>query len=127
MSTSTEDYKSGSLKAFMQKPGFPQIYKIVCCMLSRPESEIFREPVDWKGLGLTDYPDLIKKPMDLGTIKKKIEDNRYDTIEDITADIRLVWWNCMHYNRDGSEVCNVLKCSAHLSSARADLIAAFFK
>ncbi len=47
--------------------------KIVCIFISRPESLPFRVPVDWKGLGLTDYPKIIKKPMDLGTIKKKIE------------------------------------------------------
>jgi len=29
--------------------------------------------VDWKALGLVDYPDIIKRPMDLGTIKKKLE------------------------------------------------------
>ena len=29
----------------------------------------FLDPVDWKALGLTDYPQIIKTPMDLGTIK----------------------------------------------------------
>lgn len=31
--------------------------------------DAFLEPVDWKALGLTDYPIVIKQPMDLGTIK----------------------------------------------------------
>lgn len=30
-----------------------------------PKSYEFREPVNWKDLGLTDYPEIIKKPMDL--------------------------------------------------------------
>jgi hypothetical protein len=30
--------------------------------------EVFRVPVDWKKLNLPRYPDLIKNPMDLGTI-----------------------------------------------------------
>ena len=47
--------------------------KIVTGLLSRRESAIFREPVDHKGLGLKDYPDIVKEPRDLGTIKKKIE------------------------------------------------------
>jgi hypothetical protein len=25
----------------------------------------FLQPVDWQGLGLMDYPDIIKEPMDL--------------------------------------------------------------
>lgn len=29
----------------------------------------FKEPVDWQGLGLTDYPIIVQNPMDLGTIK----------------------------------------------------------
>ena len=86
------------------KEGFNEMYKIVCSMLARPESTVFREPVDWKGLGLVDYPEIIKKPMDLGTIKGKIESEKYETYEEIAAVIRLVWTNCMLYNRDGSEV-----------------------
>jgi len=38
-------------------------------LMDKPESEPFNVPVDWKGLGLPDYPKIIKKPMDLGTIK----------------------------------------------------------
>jgi Bromodomain/Bromodomain extra-terminal - transcription regulation len=41
--------------------------------------------------------------VDLGTIKKNIENDRYESIEDIANDVRLVWTNCMLYNRDGSE------------------------
>lgn len=77
--------------------------KIVCGLLSRRESQIFREPVDWKGLGLTDYLQIVKDPRDLGSIKKKIEEQGYEKVEDIANDIRLVWSNCMLYNRDGSE------------------------
>ena len=87
-----------------EKEGFAEMYKIVCSMMSRPESHAFREPVEWKALGLLDYLDIVKHPMDLGTIKGRIEASKYDTIEDIAFDIRLVWRNCMLYNRDGSEV-----------------------
>lgn len=43
--------------------------KLVYAFLGRPESSPFSEPVDWKNLGLMDYPSLVKKPMDLGTIR----------------------------------------------------------
>jgi len=34
-----------------------------------PNSEAFLTPVEWEELGLTDYPDIIKQPMDLSTVK----------------------------------------------------------
>ena len=37
-----------------------------------PESLPFRAPVDPIALGIPDYLDIIKKPMDLGTIEKKL-------------------------------------------------------
>ena len=86
------------------KEGFSEMLKIVCSMLSRNECMVFREPVDWKGLGLLDYPEIVLRPMDLGTIKKRIENDDYNAVEDIATDVRLVWSNCMLYNRDGSEV-----------------------
>lgn len=76
----------------------------MCGIISRPESAAFREPVDWKRLGLLDYPDIIKSPMDLGTVKYRIEADKYQTIDEIALDVRQVWQNCMIYNRDGSEV-----------------------
>jgi len=79
------------------------MYKVICSMMSRQESLAFREPVDWKTLGLFDYLEVVKKPMDLGTVKMKMEKHKYETLDDIAADIRLVWHNCMLYNRDGSE------------------------
>jgi hypothetical protein len=42
----------------------------------------FREPVDWKGLGLYDYPQIIKKPMDLGTVKKHLKAKKYKNVAD---------------------------------------------
>jgi len=80
-----------------------RMLKLVCALLSRPESEPFREPLDWKALGLHDYPKIVKKPMDLGTVKTKLEKGVYSGIEAVATDIRLVWTNCIAYNQDGSE------------------------
>ena len=67
----------------------------------------FREAVDWKALQLFDYPQIIKSPMDLGTVKGKIESNGYRSLEECAEDIRLIWKNCMTYNADGSEFYNL--------------------
>jgi len=64
----------------------------------------FLEPVDWKGLGLKDYPDIIKSPMDLGTVGTKLAGTEYENLDQFWSDVYLVWSNCMKYNADGSEV-----------------------
>ncbi len=80
------------------------MYDLVCLMLSRPGSEPFRVPEDWQERGLFYYPMTVENPIDLGTIKKNIEDDKYETVEDIAKDVRQVWSNCKIYDRSGSKV-----------------------
>ena len=68
-----------------------EMLKIITKLLSRRDSELFREPVKWKELGLVDYVEVIKTPMDLGTIKKKLDAKEYLKKENCASDIRLVW------------------------------------
>lgn len=77
--------------------------KLVNQIYSKPDAEPFREAVDWKSLGLYDYPQIVKKPMDLGQIKRKIEKEEYPTLHACGDDVRLVWENCKTYNADGSD------------------------
>ena len=63
--------------------------------------EPFHAPVDWKELGLYDYPQIVKKPMDFGTVREKLESEKYATNDDFIADMRLVLRNCMLYNEVG--------------------------
>jgi hypothetical protein len=100
----------------MIKEDFPEMNKILLSIMSSRESFAFLEPIDWKGMGLVDYPDIVKKPMDLGTIKNKIETKEYESAEEISNDIRLVWTNCMLYNPKGSEVGKLSSLIEHLSS-----------
>jgi hypothetical protein len=83
--------------------------KIVNNFLARPDSGPFREPVDWRGLELYDYPTIIKKMMDLGTIKRKLDRNQYESAAAVAYDIRLVWKNCMTYNAEGSDFWHLAK------------------
>ena len=78
--------------------------KLLKKLTDNPQSEPFREPVNWKELGLTDYPSLIKVPMDLGTATKKLAANKYADLDSYAADVRLIFKNCMAYNTEGSEV-----------------------
>jgi hypothetical protein len=45
---------------------------LVDCFIDIPECGPFLEPVDWRGLGLTDYPTIVTTPMDLGTVRRKL-------------------------------------------------------
>lgn len=54
------------------------------------------------GLGLHDYLEIIKTPMDLGTVKKNLKANKYKFVEEAISDINLVWENCKTYNAQGS-------------------------
>ncbi len=77
--------------------------KLVNYLMSRQDSGPFREPVDWREMGLYDYPKIIKKMMDLGTVKRKLERTQYSTAVECAQDIRLIWTNCKTYNADGSD------------------------
>ena len=77
--------------------------KLVNFLMSRNDAVPFLEPVDWRGLELYDYPKIIEKMMDLGTVKRKLERNQYATAHECAQDIRLIWKNCLTYNADGSD------------------------
>lgn len=75
--------------------------QLINSLLSSADAEAFRDPVDWRGLGLHDYPHIIKRPMDLGTVKLRLERGSYATAEACAADVRLIWENCRTYNTGG--------------------------
>ncbi|XP_042225949.1 bromodomain adjacent to zinc finger domain protein 2B-like isoform X5 [Homarus americanus] len=50
------------------------------------------------------YKKIIKKPMDLSAIKKKLDDNTYKTREEYCDDLRLMFNNCETFNEDDSPV-----------------------
>lgn len=64
----------------------------------------FYKPVDVVQLGLPDYHDIIKHPMDLGTVKQKIDNREYKRPDEFAADIRLIFTNCYKYNQPDHEV-----------------------
>ena len=50
--------------------------------------------------------------MDLGLVKKKLNENKYNSIHDAADDVRLIWKNCMAYNADGSDFYNLAQTMA---------------
>jgi len=65
----------------------------------------FAAPVDPDALGLPTYREIVNEPMDLGTIKKLIEDGgKYVMAEEVDADVRLTFANAMKFNGEGTDV-----------------------
>ena len=77
---------------------------LVRMILDGEGSQNFAEPVD-----LQLYPGyikLVKRPMDLGTVQKKLEllDDGFVTLEACAADVQLAFDNALLYNEDGAPV-----------------------
>jgi Bromodomain len=87
----------------LHQEALKRLSKIINSFVVRSDCSPFIEPVDWRGLELYDYPTVIKKPMDLGTIKRKLERDQYVSAAYCAADVRRVWSNCMTYNAVGSD------------------------
>ncbi|XP_066349435.1 transcription factor GTE2-like [Miscanthus floridulus] len=64
----------------------------------------FNAPVEVERLGLHDYHAVIKRPMDLGTVKEGLAAGRYASHDDFAADVRLTFTNALRYNPVGHEV-----------------------
>ncbi|XP_071740277.1 uncharacterized protein [Rutidosis leptorrhynchoides] len=85
-----------------------QTFRSCCNLLMRlmkhKHGWVFNEPVNAKLLGLHDYHDIIKHPMDLGTVKSRLAQNFYKTPGEFADDVRLTFYNAMTYNPKGQDV-----------------------
>lgn len=61
-------------------------------------ASVFGKPVDVQGLKLHDYYQIIKQPMDLGTVKSRLNKKEYQTPLDYAFDVRLTFKNALKYN-----------------------------
>ncbi|XP_069355326.1 CREB-binding protein isoform X5 [Maniola hyperantus] len=69
-----------------------------------PESLPFRQPVDATALGIPDYFDIVTKPIDLSTIKSKLDRGQYKDPWEYVDDVWLMFENAWLYNRKNSRV-----------------------
>ena len=54
--------------------------------------------------GLHDYHDIIETPMDLGTVKAKMDARSYASPAEFAADVRTIFENCYTYNPETHDV-----------------------
>jgi len=79
-------------------PNYNQLLHLLNDMQNHPSSWPFIHPVSREDVA--DYYDVIKEPMDLGTMEAKLEADNYATPEDFIRDAKLVFDNCRKYNNE---------------------------
>ncbi|KAJ8711347.1 hypothetical protein PYW07_008589 [Mythimna separata] len=78
------------------QPERAALHKLLRMLRQKDASDIFTEPVDLQEV--PDYSTIVKHPMDLSTMGKKLDRGAYTTIDDIEADFKLMIENCLTYN-----------------------------
>nr|XP_043628882.1 transcription factor GTE3, chloroplastic-like isoform X2 [Erigeron canadensis] len=87
-----------------KKQAFRSCNTLLQRLMKHKNGWVFNEPVNAKLLGLHDYHDFIKHPMDLGTVKSRLSQNFYKTPVEFAEDVRLTFRNAMTYNPRGHDV-----------------------
>jgi hypothetical protein len=70
-------------------------------IMLHPSAVAFCRPVNAVALKLLDYHEIIKKPMDLGTVTMQCLLGEYDNFAQVVDDIELIFNNAMRYNPPG--------------------------
>lgn len=84
-------------------PGLSSVQQNYCIKITKkimnyPISVFFRNPVDPEKDGAPNYFEVIKRPMDLSTVLKRLDDKYYTTVDKWKEEMNLIWKNAMSYN-----------------------------
>ncbi|NXI53756.1 TRI66 protein, partial [Chloroceryle aenea] len=94
------------LDDYDQKKCEKLLLSLFCSSMSLP----FHEPVSPLA---RHYYQIIKRPMDLSTIRNKLQKkykSHYSAPEELVTDVRLMFWNCAKFNYVDSEVAEAGRC-----------------
>jgi hypothetical protein len=61
-------------------------------------STIFSRPIDPERDNCPTYFQIIRQPMDLGTVRKKLQSAQYQTVRQWKDDVELIWSNSYQFN-----------------------------
>lgn len=81
-----------------------EVLKIVSSPKHWTANQYFTHPVDPVALNIPTYFQIIKKPMDLGTVRQKLDGGMYEKAKDFEEDVRLIFKNCYKFNPEGDYV-----------------------
>lgn len=89
---------------FRERKWWKEFDSLLRALSKKPDAAIFSRPVDPISDGIPDYFDIIHHPMDLGTIRQRLDTDFYVHPEDFIDDVRRVFRNCFTYNKEDSPV-----------------------
>jgi len=97
---------------FVPPPGQPRrnsnqlqyLTKVLKVLYKHQYAWPFQVPVDSEALNLPDYHKIIKQPMDLGTVKKRLENLWYTSAKQCIEDFQTMFTNCYMYNKPEEDV-----------------------
>ncbi|KZV96896.1 hypothetical protein EXIGLDRAFT_642769 [Exidia glandulosa HHB12029] len=93
-------YTPAPKKPLRRKPLGELLPGLISRIKKKDDYAFFLNPVD--PAVAPGYKDVVKNPMDLGTMSKKVDRGRYKTLDDFTKDFNLVIDNAKLYNAPGS-------------------------
>lgn len=82
----------------LTKPEQAYCIKTLTALKKHRKAVAFLKPVDVVAFNIPDYLDIVKQPMDLGTVSQKLEAHHYTSVDAFLADIQLIFHNCYLYN-----------------------------
>jgi hypothetical protein len=74
------------------------VQKLLQTLFLHPDSRPFQQPVDVVSLNIPEYYEIIQFPMDLSTIRCKLDQQRYICLNEIDMDIKQMFENCRIFN-----------------------------
>lgn len=81
-----------------RNPSHSLLLGLLSALQTGSSSWPFMTPVN--GDEVHDYYEVIKEPMDLGTMEQKLEKDQYESVEDFIKDVLLIVRNCKRYNAE---------------------------
>lgn len=99
------DYSFGSSK--FSKPSnelVKKCFRLLTLLQKHEFGQPFLKPVDHVALGIPDYPLIVKEPMDLSRVEKKLRAGAYTNPMQFATDVRKIWSNAILYNPKSSPV-----------------------
>ena len=96
---------SSSLKVILKK-ALDLIWRVESdAIVNGPLVGIFSSPIT-EDIA-PNYLSIIKFPMDLSTLRKRIISNAYKTVQEFEKDLKLIFDNCREYNEPGNILSNI--------------------
>ncbi|XP_010511376.1 PREDICTED: bromodomain-containing protein 4A-like isoform X2 [Camelina sativa] len=105
-----KEEKKTDLNSRYNKQEVEDSLTVIKKIMKMDAADPFNAPVNPEALGIPDYFDIIKTPMDFGTICNNFEKgNKYMNSEDVYKDVQYIWNNCSKYNKKGDYIVDLMK------------------